>query len=441
MRDKILSKTKYIFFFFSFLISYLFLRKVSADETWSYGFSYNIASGLVPYQDFNMIVPPVFSFLFSIGLFFYKGILMFHIEQALLMVVICYLLEKLTKEKSVILISLLILLPIVNGLPTYNTLCCCIVLALIYAEKRKANDLEIGLLLGLILFTKQSIGFLILLCGCYFVKNDKERLKKRCLGVAIPTFFIFTYLLLAGNFNDFIDQCFLGMFEFSKNGESVAIWRPISIIVIWIAFLFYFRKQKYETEWIYAVAFYFICFPLFDLLHFLLGLFIILTAIIAHSDFLFNYHLEKFFLWLIILFPIGNMLVTLNAKGVYPNHIRNYEYRYLNPMEYHNAETLKEYNDNHLEEDIIILSSTSYIFKLSNHRRIEKLDLINRGNWGKDGTKKMIKAIQKKKSTLFLINKEELNYSTQTDKEVLKYIIKNGKRVDKVLYFDVYQLN
>ena len=123
MTKKIQSVGKYIVLFCLFLISYLFLPKVAADETWSYGFAYNIASGLIPYQDFNMIVPPVFAIIFSSLLFFYKGILMFHIEQALMFTIICYMLEKLLKEKYLVpVLLLLVSAPMIYNLPTYNSL-------------------------------------------------------------------------------------------------------------------------------------------------------------------------------------------------------------------------------------------------------------------------------------------------------------------------------
>ena len=41
------------------------LTQVDLDGVWGYGFSYNIASGLVPYKDFNMVIGPLYSILFS----------------------------------------------------------------------------------------------------------------------------------------------------------------------------------------------------------------------------------------------------------------------------------------------------------------------------------------------------------------------------------------
>ena len=39
---------------------------INGDEIWNYGFAYNIATGLIPYKDFNMIVTPLFPMISAI---------------------------------------------------------------------------------------------------------------------------------------------------------------------------------------------------------------------------------------------------------------------------------------------------------------------------------------------------------------------------------------
>ena len=43
-----------------------YVRPIVDDELYNYGFSVSILKGLVPYKDFNMIIPPFFSYIFSI---------------------------------------------------------------------------------------------------------------------------------------------------------------------------------------------------------------------------------------------------------------------------------------------------------------------------------------------------------------------------------------
>ena len=56
---------KYIFLFFLFLGMGLFVISINVDEIYNYGFSVNIAQGLIPYKDFNMIVTLFFRFWFQ----------------------------------------------------------------------------------------------------------------------------------------------------------------------------------------------------------------------------------------------------------------------------------------------------------------------------------------------------------------------------------------
>ena len=43
-----------------------YFKPIVDDELYNYGFSYNIINGLVPYKDFNMIIPPLFSYLYAL---------------------------------------------------------------------------------------------------------------------------------------------------------------------------------------------------------------------------------------------------------------------------------------------------------------------------------------------------------------------------------------
>lgn len=442
MIKKMQKISKYIILFCLFLISYLFLPKVAADETWSYGFAYNIASGLIPYQDFNMIVPPVFALVFSSLLFFYKGILMFHIEQAIMFTIICYMLEKLLKEKSLIpVLLLLILAPMIYNLPTYNSLCFLETLLLIILEKQNKDDLLIGIVAGLAIFTKQSIGFFLLACCLLLVRKEPKRIIRRVVGVMIITGLITAYLLLIGSFPDFLDQCILGLFDFSKNGHA-SFFQPIFIICFFVVVFFYLKKITVEKEWYYAFAFYSICFPLCDLTHFLMGSLSLLVVLLAKDDKALSINLKVALCLCIVLIPPFNSLITLQGDGKFLSDLKNHEYRYLNKKTYQNLLALREYYHKHKNQEIIILSTPAYLFKLTNNLPINKLDLINVGNWGRNGTEKIITEIEKRRgsSALFLVYKEEA-HDNQIDKEVLHHVRTTGKKVDKVLYFDVYQLN
>lgn len=100
---------KYIFiFFFSLICMGVLLTCFDGDVLWNYGFSYAISRGEIPYVDFNMILTPFYSFLMSIGLLFHQNILVFYIENALLIVLLFYLLFQLFRERAWFFLVLLI---------------------------------------------------------------------------------------------------------------------------------------------------------------------------------------------------------------------------------------------------------------------------------------------------------------------------------------------
>ena len=77
-------------FLFVFLVL-IFLGYPSMDTIWNYGCSVAITRGEIPYVDFSLLVPPLYSYFMSIFLLFSKDYTFYLIGQAIL-VTICYFL-------------------------------------------------------------------------------------------------------------------------------------------------------------------------------------------------------------------------------------------------------------------------------------------------------------------------------------------------------------
>jgi len=148
----------------------LICNEVTLDEIWNYGFSYNIANGLIPYKDFNMIITPFFSILGSIFmLIFGKNLLIYNIFNAIICVIIYFFIKKQTPKYYLIVYSLLLFI----SLPNYSLFCLLLLYIIINKDKGKSNDYLIGILLGLTFLTKQNIG--IFLCvPTLFAKDIKK---------------------------------------------------------------------------------------------------------------------------------------------------------------------------------------------------------------------------------------------------------------------------
>ena len=85
-KNKVISIILFFFvFFLSFIISNFVFSVFSGDEIWCYGFSYNFYKGMVPYVDFNMIVPPLYCFCSSIFIWLFgEHLFSLHIFNAFL---------------------------------------------------------------------------------------------------------------------------------------------------------------------------------------------------------------------------------------------------------------------------------------------------------------------------------------------------------------------
>ena len=67
---KIKEIVPYVFLFVFLLFVSLITTTFGNDEVWNFGFAKNIYEGLVPYKDFNMIVPPLYPLLMSVPFLF-----------------------------------------------------------------------------------------------------------------------------------------------------------------------------------------------------------------------------------------------------------------------------------------------------------------------------------------------------------------------------------
>ena len=61
------------------------IRFLVDDEIFNYGFAKNILDGLIPYKDFNMIIPPLFAYITAFFLkIFGEKLIIYHIISQLI---------------------------------------------------------------------------------------------------------------------------------------------------------------------------------------------------------------------------------------------------------------------------------------------------------------------------------------------------------------------
>ena len=436
---------KYVLIFiYFFLCLQIFFQMFCGDLIYNYGFSYAIAKGEIPYLDFNMIVTPFSSFLYTIPLkIFGTHLIVLNLFQALLCAIMFYLLFKMFDKKAyLLLIASTIMLPI--PLPTvffegYNFILLFELVLLLYLEKIKANDYVIGLVLGLSFLTKQTVGLCLCLPTLYYLFKDYKKVLKRIGGFFIPIIIFIIYLLITNSFNNFIDQCFLGMFDFTNKNCSKFTWYLVLSILLVIINIYLIIKDKKNINNYYVLAFVSIVLPLIDYSHVALYLFAIIMLLCVFYKESKSIHINT--LIVCSLLPIIWFLFFFEFKMpnfVSDNHFEGY---IINKKKKINNDLVSSYIKKNNDKRIILLNEWAYYIKIINDLDIECYDLINMGNNGYNSTDKIINKINKEEDAYFIINMNEYNLKNsgqQIDKEVLKYVIDNYKKVDNFGNYVIY---
>lgn len=405
------------------------------DEIWNYGFSYNIATGLIPYKDFNMIITPLFPILGSIWmLIFEKSFLSYYIFNTIICTVIFSYIKKFNSKSYYIVYSILLLF----SLPNYNLFCMLLLYILMTMEDKNSNDYLIGIILGITFLTKQSIG--IFLCIPTIFIKDIKKIFKRFIGFIIPIIFLMIYLIYNNIVYEFIDYTILGISNFANKNFNY-YWSCLIFLVISIIYLIYQYIKNKDIKLLYLLSFQIVAYPIIDLYHVMIPFIPTLTYFLKKIELNKKIISCSFTFFIITIFSYNIYLCTNNNYS-YPNNTKIYKYKKINNNTVNSINIVKEYIENN-EERTFIIDMCAYLIKLETSIPIDKYDLLNDGNLGRNGETKIIKEIdetcQKEKCT-FLLNENEIdNRISQYNQEILKYINKSYQRKTKIGDITIYK--
>ena len=437
---------KYIFLFILFFCSLQFIYFFFwGDELYNFGFSYAISRGEVPYRDFNMIVPPFGALFYTIPFLFGNNILIFNLFQALLLCILFYLLYKMMGKNIYAVLAALFLLfpvPLITVIfPGYNFLLIFLLVLLLYLEKNNSNDILIGIILGLMVLTKHTVGFLVCLVSFFYLKRNYKKVLKRILGVLIVGIIFIGYLLITNTWSSFFDMCFLGMFDFTKLNSNIS---PLNLIIFLIGesiIIYRIYKNKRNIENYYLLAFSIIVVPLFDYYHVALFIFMLLIIIIKGMKIRYK---ESILLFNSFLFVLSVSFLFIYREYHFNINFSNFNHFSLLAINKDSEKVINRINkfiDTNKDKNIIFLCNEAYLYEIMNDRDITQYDLLNYGNHGYNGTEKLILDISKEKNPLFIINiskyKSKNNWS-QLNKEVIKYVLDNYTFERKIGSYVVY---
>lgn len=482
----------------SFIISYPIN---SADELWNYNFSRNLSNGLLPYKDFNIIVPHI---IYEIPALFFKifnpELMLFRLFTIILATSVFYLVYKiifkLIKRKNISYLITIIITIFNMTLYYYEYNRFVILLALImlyleinYLEKNKLlsynikHDSIIGIILGLTILTKHTVGIIMLIAVVgykFLIITNKDDFKiyfkifiTRLFIALIPIILYLLYLNNLGIINEFIDYTVYGIKTFSNKlpfntmitEQDNYLLKMINIILIYIIpitiIILFIKgiKRKNRTKnneyniilFTYAITTYSLFFPLSDLIHYQSASTITFIALIYN---LFNLKIIE-----IIKVNIPNKIITISIFIFISIFSLNQYKTYFNS----NKTDLNNYKNISINEDFEnhIISVNNYIkekttegynvyildFRAATHmialnRYNKNYDMFNKGNFGSKGEAEIINRLEEEKNSLYLIaNNYTLTIypNQQNPKEVREYLQVNFKKIDEIKFYDVYQ--
>ncbi|MBP3463531.1 MAG: glycosyltransferase family 39 protein [Clostridia bacterium] len=487
-----------IFFIAIVVIGNIFGKSyTNLDELWNFNFSKNIADGLFPYKDFNMVQTPLLAIICSVFLkIFGCQLIVMRILAVILLTLVFFMayliLKKLTNQPIAILSLLGFLLLFKDILCIdYNYAVLLMALILTYIElmqqdelflkHRLKYDFIIGILAGISILFKQTTGLAIAMaCIGYkiFKIRNKEDIKEflkitftRLIGVIIPVILFTIYLVINHAFNDFTSYAILGTLTFSNRilyktlfGEGIisllALLLPIILIVMFIMLFKNNTKKDIYVLFAYAIGSSIVIYPISDQIHFCVGGLITFIAGIyllfncLYTDDLFSkwsnnlkvvlYGIFSFLIMFFILMNLYNSLQIFNNQYIQVNKEKELAH-FIGIPENKELKNrileIEKYIQNNQKEgkNVYILDAEAAIYMIPLDIYNKDYDMFLKGNLGKNGEHGIIERIDSEDNSnvIYLIKKNGLNW--QNPDNVRNYIIDNLQCTGDISIFWIFE--
>ena len=507
---KAISKDFILFIFIAVMVfSIIAINPISnLDEIWNYNTARAITQNLIPYKDISMITTPLLPMITALFLkLIANEVIVSRVLASVLwggvLFSIFKILKLLIKEENTCLIitALFGLLFRDCYCIDYNILSLMFSLIILYIELKNIDkphfennktDFLIGILAGLTVCTKQSIGAIlaIIVVGykIIFVQNKKEFIEylktafKRIIGILIPMILVFIYLIATNSLQDFINYAVLGISTFSnkipyaklmnndkKEIQILSRIMPFILLAMAVLTIVLQNKKKKEnignidnkilTMLIYSLSTIIIMYPISDEIHFLiagtitfigLAYILYLLGITIYNK--INLQSKK------KIYKITSLMISIIAiafiavRGI--ENITEYTKQEKNEtIEHYKNIQISEYLQERINEiDIFILEQEKenkkvyildaeaaiYMIPINNYNK--DYDMFLKGNIGKDGQEGQIQKIkQKETNEIILIRKRNLQSNWQTPTEVVNYVRENLEFMGEVSIYEVYR--
>jgi len=507
---KEISKDFILFIFIAVMVfSIIAINPISnLDEIWNYNTARAITQNLIPYKDISMITTPLLPMITALFLkLIANEVIVSRVLASVLwggvLFSIFKILKLLIKEENtcLIIIALLGLLFRDCYCIDYNILSLMFSLIILYIELKNIDkphfennktDFLIGILAGLTVCTKQSIGAIlaIIVVGykIIFVQNKKEFIEylktafKRIIGILIPIILVLIYLIVTNSLQDFINYAVLGISTFSnkipyaklmnndkKEIQILSRIMPFILLAMAVLTIVLQNKKKKEnignidnkilTMLIYSLSTIIIMYPISDEIHFLiagtitfigLAYILYLLGIAIYNK--INLQSKKKIYKITSLLISIILIAFIAVRGI--ENITEYikqeknetieHYKNIQISEYL-QERINEIDNFILEQEkenkkVYILDAEAAIYMIPINNYNKDYDMFLKGNIGKDGQEGQIQKIkQKETNEIILIRKRNLQSNWQTPTEVVNYVRENLEFMGEVSIYEVYR--
>ena len=507
---KAISKDFILFIFIAVMVfSIIAINPISnLDEIWNYNTARAITQNLIPYKDISMITTPLLPMITALFLkLIANEVIVSRVLASVLwggvLFSIFKILKLLIKEENTCLIitALLGLLFRDCYCIDYNILSLMFSLIILYIELKNIDkphfennktDFLIGILAGLTVCTKQSIGAIlaIIVVGykIIFVQNKKEFIEylkiafKRIIGILIPIILVLIYLIVTNSLQDFINYAVLGISTFSNKIPYVQLMNndkkeiqilsrimPFILLAMAVLTIVLQNKKKKEnignidnkilTILIYSLSTIIIMYPISDEIHFLiagtitfigLAYILYLLGIAIYNK--INLQSKKKIYKITSLLISIILIAFIAVRGI--ENITEYikqeknetieHYKNIQISEYL-QERINEIDNFILEQEkenkkVYILDAEAAIYMIPINNYNKDYDMFLKGNIGKDGQEGQIQKIKQKETNgIILIRKRNLKSNWQTPTEVVNYVRENLEFMGEVSIYEFYK--
>lgn len=472
--ERLVNTLYIIFLLITFAFGILTRELSNLDEIWNFGFGLNVANGLTPYNDFNMIITPFASLLSGLVLkVFGKELIVLRAFTALLATAAVFILYKIIIRLGSGKISAAVygILSVVlfDSVFTYdyNFLCMLLLLSIIYIQLGKTDvisvksELAIGVLAGLCVSTKQSTGLFICLgiavlsVICYKRDFYKSWLLRASGGGAVILSMLI-YMLAAGNLASFYDYAIAGLSDFSNkltyfdfiiNGTILEKLIGIAFPILTAAFIVHTVRHKENRKSKLTILVMCLCgaiviYPICDSAHFLIGAFPFMIMLSQIGKIKSSSSQMTFICIAVLVAMVFTKTYMFMPDGdIVLCKLSGYVNIPINRIANDSLEEVTGYISSMQKQGkrVIICDTTAQTYMIPCGIYNNVYDLPNRGNFGTKAPIEYAGELVEAENTTVLVLRDTENLNWQFPKEMHDCITQSMTKTGEVSVFDIYE--